>query len=69
MALVVPGLRHMLSHFMVIKNITRLFSAAVLGVINMDVKITNNNYTKSIEIIDSSSAKSSKKVAQYLGGL
>ncbi len=35
----------MLSQSMVIKNITQFFSPSILGVVNMDVKVTNNNYT------------------------
>lgn len=42
---VVCRLSRMLSQPIVIESTTQFFSASVLGTVNIDVKITNNNYT------------------------
>ena len=43
--LIVRGLCHMLSQSIALKNTTQFFGPSVLGVVNMNVKITSNNYT------------------------
>ena len=59
----------MLSQSIVIKSTAQYFSPSVLGVVDMDVKITNNNYTVKVNTDYRQRFKSPKKIAQYLGGL
>lgn len=59
------GLLHLLSQSIVFQNTTQFFSAAILQVVNMNFKITDTVKLNA----DSTSAKSSEKFAEYLGGL